>query len=107
MLSSALINVLVKAAGGGGLLSDFGIARIPAYTTVTQPPIRLGTAAYVAPELLLGEEATPRSDIFSFGCTVYFAMTGQMPRETPVWVAQVEYRIHARDTSSEGGISGS
>lgn len=82
-------NVLVKAAGGGGLLSDFGIARIPAYTTVTQPPIRLGTAAYVAPELLLGEEATPRSDIFSFGCTVYFAMTGQMPRETPVWDAQV------------------
>jgi serine/threonine protein kinase len=43
----------------------------------------------MAPELQLGEEASPRSDIFSFACTIYFAMTGQTPRETPVWDAPV------------------
>lgn len=38
-----------------------------------------GTLAYMAPERLLGQRATPRSDIFSFGVILYEMVSGQAP----------------------------
>ena len=39
----------------------------------------MGTLDYLAPELIRGEEAGPRSDIYSFGCVVYECVAGQPP----------------------------
>jgi serine/threonine-protein kinase len=39
----------------------------------------LGTVDYLAPELLRGEPATPASDVYGLGCTIYECVAGKPP----------------------------
>src|ERR1700704_6444891 len=45
-------------------------------TALTQQGSIVGTFQYMAPEVLQGQEADARSDIFSFGCVLYETITG-------------------------------
>ncbi len=45
--------------------------------TLTQQGTIVGTFQFMAPELLQGQEADARSDIFSFGCVLYEMITGR------------------------------
>jgi serine/threonine protein kinase len=65
-------NVVV--ADGLPVLVDFGISRVLDATRMTQGFI--GTAGYVAPEVLHGREAGPAADVFAWGTTMVFAATG-------------------------------
>jgi serine/threonine protein kinase len=60
------------------LLADFGIARLlqnaPA---ATDTGTMLGTAAYLAPEQVRGEELTPAADVYSLGLVLLEALTGE------------------------------
>ncbi|WP_240809734.1 serine/threonine-protein kinase [Actinomadura sp. WMMA1423] len=71
-------NVLLSATGPRVI--DFGIARA---LDATEGPTRtgqfVGTPAYIAPELMQGEEITPAADVFSWGCVVAYAGTGRAP----------------------------
>src|SRR5690349_19578844 len=58
----------------GPRVVDFGIARFVDTGTVTSQLI--GTPAYLAPEQLRGEPATPAVDVFAWGVTIVFAATG-------------------------------
>ena len=61
---------------------DFGIAKLPHDGTVTHltgPGQVMGTVAYMSPEQTRGEETDASSDVFSLGCVLYQAATGQMP----------------------------
>ena len=79
-------NVMVTAEGRLKLI-DFGIATTLAAVTgddVTreQPASSggaVGTLAYMAPEVLKGGDATPRSDIWSLGVLLYEMAAGQGP----------------------------
>lgn len=62
-------------------ISDFGIVRILDENTVTHSGTTIGTPAYMSPEQILGKKVDQRSDIYSFGATIYEALTGKIPFE--------------------------
>lgn len=64
---------------GRALLTDFGLAKGPAYTVLTRTGQIVGTLDYLAPELIRGQPATPSTDIYALGCVVYECATGQAP----------------------------
>jgi tRNA A-37 threonylcarbamoyl transferase component Bud32 len=68
-------NIIIGEDGQLRLI-DFGAAR-EFLEGITGTMI--GKQCYVAPEQLRGE-ATTQSDIFSFGCTLYFVLTGRDPK---------------------------
>jgi hypothetical protein len=71
-------NVLL-ASSGRVVLTDFGIATYEGATTLTQSGTFMGSPAYVAPEVACGERATPSSDLWSLGATLYAAVEGRPP----------------------------
>ena len=58
---------------------DFGLARMPESSDLSQPGVVMGTAEYMAPEQARGEQADLRSDIFSFGLILYQMAAGRHP----------------------------
>ena len=60
-------------------LMDFGLARLPTSTRVTQTGTLLGTLPYLAPELIKGGDPSPQSDLYSLGIMLYEFVTGRMP----------------------------
>jgi serine/threonine protein kinase len=71
-------NIMLTEEGEAAL-TDFGLAKGPAYTVLTRPGQVMGTLDYMAPELIKGEPATPASDIYAFGCVIYECITGAPP----------------------------
>ena len=71
-------NVLLETSGRV-VLTDFGIATYDGATTLTQTGTFMGSPAYVAPEVARGEAATPASDLWSLGATLYAAAEGRPP----------------------------
>ncbi|WP_193610156.1 serine/threonine-protein kinase [Nocardioides lijunqiniae] len=74
-------NVLLRngdATDVFAYLCDFGIAqdRSPG---LTAPGAVAGTFAYLAPERLRGEPATPSADLYALGCVLWTALTNATP----------------------------
>jgi serine/threonine-protein kinase len=70
-------NVILSQ--GTALLSDLGLVRGAGYTALTRPGRVLGTADYLAPELIRGVPAGAASDIYAFGCTLFEGAVGTPP----------------------------
>jgi serine/threonine protein kinase len=71
-------NIIIDLEGTA-LLTDFGLAKGRAYTVLTKPGQVMGTLDYLAPELVKGLPATPATDIYALGCTIYECIAGQPP----------------------------
>jgi serine/threonine protein kinase len=70
----------VRAAADGTMkLLDFGIARTAESSGLTAAGKVIGTPQYLSPEQLLGETATPASDVWALGVLLYEAVTGIAP----------------------------
>jgi class 3 adenylate cyclase len=64
---------------GTAMLGDFGLAVAADRSRLTQQGMIVGTAAYLPPELAVGGEVTPRSDLYSLGAMLYEMLTGRPP----------------------------
>jgi ABC-type sugar transport system substrate-binding protein len=86
-------NILLDDAGNA-YLSDFGLAKmVGSERDLTRSGNLVGTPAYVAPELVRGEPADHRSDIYSLGILLYHMLTGQPPFQlTETGVAALLYK---------------
>ena len=71
-------NILVTPSGQVKL-SDFGIARAATDPSLTQTGLVTGSPAYLSPEAASGQSATPASDVWSWGATLYHALEGRTP----------------------------
>lgn len=74
-----LKNIFYEHKSGEVKISDFGIAKAPDSLHMTQDGYVLGTPLYIAPELISGDEPGIRSDIYSYGATIYQMVTGSPP----------------------------
>jgi eukaryotic-like serine/threonine-protein kinase len=71
-------NIIIDPEGTA-MLTDFGLAKGRAYTVLTKPGQVMGTLDYLAPELIKGSPASPATDIYALGCTIYECVAGQAP----------------------------
>ena len=69
----------VMLGDDGAVLADFGLARGANSTQLTREGQLVGSAHYLAPELIEGHAASPASDIYAFGCLLYECVTGAPP----------------------------
>ena len=60
-------------------ITDFGIAHAIWDASLTTTGMVTGTPAYLSPEVARGGPATPASDVFSLGSTLYAALEGRPP----------------------------
>lgn len=68
------------ASDGGIKLGDFGISiLLGSGINVNENKKIMGTAQYLAPELVYGEKATFQSDIYAMGITFFELLTGRVP----------------------------
>jgi tRNA A-37 threonylcarbamoyl transferase component Bud32 len=76
-------NVIVddRAPGGRIVLTDFGIATAEGDPSLTQTGMVMGSPGFLAPERIRGAAATPASDLWSLGATLYAAVEGKGPYE--------------------------
>ncbi|MCO6010307.1 serine/threonine protein kinase [Actinoallomurus purpureus] len=97
-------NVLLSSVGPRVI--DFGIARaLDTVSGATRTGQFIGTPAYMAPELVAGETASPASDVFAWGCVVAYAATGRVPFDGPTVPAVLYQIVHgepAVDDLDEG-----
>ncbi len=71
-------NIMITENGVVKLL-DFGIARQENARDLTHAGYFVGSLSYMAPELFNGQKASPRSDIYALGVTLYELATGRLP----------------------------
>ncbi|MBF0409119.1 MAG: serine/threonine protein kinase [Candidatus Riflebacteria bacterium] len=96
---------------GSVKLTDFGIVKAKANTSKTGEGLTLGSTDYMSPEQALGKrDIDHRSDIYSFGITLYEMVVGKLPftydnpnsvalahiQETPIAPIQVNDAVPKR-----------
>lgn len=77
-------NVMITESGRA-VLTDFGIAQIAGNSDLTGTAGIIGSPGYIAPERLQFAPATPATDLWSLGATVFYSLEGVGPfqRATP------------------------
>src|SRR5262245_29544986 len=75
-------------------IADFGLARVLAEATWTEPAgVLLGTAKYASPEQAKGEAVEGKSDVYSLALTLIESVTGEVPFAGDTTVATLMNRI--------------
>jgi hypothetical protein len=79
-------NVMVLPSGRVKL-TDFGIAQSTDDPRLTTSGVLIGSPTYLAPEVIRGEQASPGSDLWALGATLFFAVEGTAAFERPTTAA--------------------
>src|SRR5271166_3450839 len=73
-------NIMITTHGQVKLM-DFGIAKNADEMHLTRPGMTIGSVYYMSPEQVRGGTVDARSDLYSFGITMYESLTGRKPFE--------------------------
>lgn len=86
-------NILITPSGEVKV-ADFGIAKAMASVGLTEPGVVWGTTAYLSPEQVRGETATPASDVYAMGIVLYEMLAGHPPFQGEDRVAIALKHLH-------------
>jgi tRNA A-37 threonylcarbamoyl transferase component Bud32 len=105
---------IVRASNGSVKILDFGLAQfdvatqdLASVTRLTEPGVMAGTPPYMAPEQLLGQPTSARTDQFAFGVLLYELLTGRHPfgnGALPTTIARVLASSLERDPAIPDGV---
>ncbi|MEU3938012.1 protein kinase [Streptomyces sp. NPDC029044] len=87
-------NILLDSSGRPHL-TDFGISRLLDATTRTATGVLTGTAAYLAPEQVLGRPVGRPADIYALGLVLLESLTGRLEYDGGPLEAAIA-RLHRR-----------
>ncbi len=82
-------NVLVEA-DGRVRLADFGVSRLAGSTGMTAVDATMGTASYLAPEQVRGEQAGPPADVYALGLLLLECLSGRPEYPGDGWAVAEE-----------------
>ena len=91
-------NILINDRGNVQI-TDFGLARAISQATLSSTGLLLGTAAYLAPEMIEKNLATPQGDLYSAGMMAWEMLAGRVPFNSDNPVTLVFKHVH-EDTPS-------
>ena len=74
-------------------VTDFGIAKAGEDTDLTQTGVLLGTAKYLSPEQVRGDDVDPRADLYALGVVIFEALTGGPPFDAGSDYATAQARL--------------
>lgn len=74
-------NIMLSSRGA--VLTDFGVSHAVGQGRITAVGHVMGTAEYMAPELIAGVPASPASDVYALGICAFEALTGAVPFRGP------------------------
>ena len=87
-------NIMLNVQGEA-ILMDFGIAKIVGGKRHTATGAVVGTALYMSPEQIKGEQIDPRVDIYAMGVTLFEMLSGRPPFEADS--AMTTLMMHVND----------
>ena len=90
-------NVLMTTDGVAKIV-DFGLAKLKGQSQLTKTGTTPGTAAYMSPEQVMGEEVDHRTDIWSLGIVLYEMATNQPPFKSEFQEGVVYGIVHQNHT---------
>lgn len=76
------------------ILMDFGIAKIVGSKQHTATGAVVGTALYMAPEVIKGEQADKRADIYALGVTLFESLAGRPPYKADSAMSTLMMHVH-------------
>jgi len=96
-------NILLDREGRAYIM-DFGIALVMGERRGTRVGSTIGTPQYMSPEQILGaRDLDHRADIYSYGCVLYFMLTGKLPYDVAEGDSGTDYAIqsmHLHETAA-------
>lgn len=89
---------LLLDAHGDIKITDFGIARSisDSISRISVQASSSGTPAYMSPQQMMGENASPSDDVYSLGATLYELLCGRPPFSSGNIPLQVQTKVPAR-----------